>query len=182
MRCWIALLAIILVAVASCGVQHQATPRQPVPLAEVSRSDVGFEAIALAEVEACNSRNAQAVRALFTKDAVAHDKIVGDHAVGTNQIAGLIAIVSGFGPSWEARVTDRCIGLEDELAVDELWNLRLGGSEFTQDHPLLEVDWLRTRDNRISYWTLFYGLDTMEELGVATPQRLDQARSLLSSY
>jgi hypothetical protein len=62
-----------------------------------------------------------------------------------------------------------------------LWDITLRGYEFTQDDPLVEIDLLETRGDRISYWTLLYGLDTLEKVGW-TGERLDEARSLLSSY
>jgi ketosteroid isomerase-like protein len=178
----LALLSIALLVAASCGGKPETSTRTPASLADVNEADLAFEALARAQVDAWNSRDRQAVKVLFAEDAVAEDATFGDYAVGTDHIAGLVAMVSGFGPSWQARLKDRYIGLQDGLALDELWNLRFGMSEFTQDDPIVEVDWLRTRDSRISHWTLFYGLDFMEKVGATTPLRPDQVKSLLSRY
>jgi ketosteroid isomerase-like protein len=178
----LALLSIALLVATSCGAKPETSTRTPASLADVNEADLALEALARAQVDAWNSRDGQAVKVLFTEDAVADDVTFAEHAVGVNQIAGLVAGVSGFGASWQARLMDRYIGLQDGLALDGLWNLRFGMSEFTQDDPIVEVDWLRTRDSRISHWTLFYGLDFMEKVGATTPLRLDQVKSLLSRY
>jgi len=153
-----------------------------VTINNLQTSEAKFGRIAGSLLETWNTKDAQAVKDLFTEDAEAYDRSFGDHVVGPDQITGLIAIVSAFGPNWEARQTDRYIGLENGLVVDEMWNLKFGSIQFTQDHPMMEIDWLQTRDDHISNWTIFYGLDTLEELAVPSSQRLDQARSLLSSY
>jgi len=133
-------------------------------------------------LEAWHANDVQAGSNIFTTDAEAFDRSFGDHAVGPDQIMGLISIVSSFGPDWAALQTDQYIGLDNGLVVDEMWNLKFGSIQFTQDHPMIEVDWLQTRDDRISRWTILYALDNLEELAIPTSQRLDQARSLLSSY
>jgi ketosteroid isomerase-like protein len=181
MRVWRVVLLVFIVFTTSCGEVHSAS-RQLVKLSSLQTAAAKFDHIASGLTQTWNSRDTQVVKELFTEDAKANDKTFGDNAVGPDQITGLIAIVSSFGPNWEANLTDQYIGLDNGLAVDELWNLKLGNIQFTQDHPMIEVDWLQTRDDLISNWTIFYSLETMEELGVSTSQRLDQARSLLSSY
>jgi len=181
MRHWKIILLVFLLSAVACGGLHPA-PRQPVTINNLQAAETKFGQIAGGLLETWNSRDAQAVKDLFTDDAEAYDRSFGDHVVGPDQITGLIAIVSAFGPNWEARQTDRYIGLDNGLVIDELWNLKFGSIQFTQDHPMMDVDWLQTRDDRISNWTILYGLDTLEELAIPTSQRLDQAKSLLSSY
>jgi ketosteroid isomerase-like protein len=181
MKRWMIVLIVFILTTASCGKSHTA-PREPVTLASLQTSAVSFDHLASGNVEGWNSRNRQAVTDLFTEDAEARDRTYGDHAVGRDQIAGLIAGVASFGPSWQARVTDQYIGSDGGLAVDELWDLQFGSIQFTQDHPFIEVDWLQTRDDLISNWTIFYGRYTMEELEAATPTRLILENSLVLSY
>jgi ketosteroid isomerase-like protein len=181
MRIWRIILPVFLLSAVACGCLHPA-PRQPVTINNLQAAETKFGQIAGGLLETWNSRDTQVVKDLFTDDAEAYDRSFGDHVVGPDQITGLIAIVSAFGPNWEARQTDRYIGLDNGLVVDEMWNLKFGSIQFTQDHPMMDIDWLQTRNDRISNWTILYGLDTLEELAIPSLQRLDQARSLLSSY
>ena len=181
MRIWMIILPIFLLSSVACGGLHP-TPRESVTISNLQTSEAKFGQIAGGLPETWNTRDAQAVKDLFTDDAEAYDRSFGDHVVGPDQIRGLIAMVSAFGPNWEARQTDRYIGMENGLVVDELWNIKFGNNSYTEDHPMIEIDWLQTEDDRISNWTIFYGLDILEEQAVPTSQRLEQARSLLSSY
>lgn len=181
MRYWIIISLVFMLTAASCGAAS--TPsRQPVTLTDLQTAETKFDQLALSLVEAWNSRDGQSVKNLFTDEAEARDRSYGDHMVGPDQIAGLIAVVSAFGLDWKVQQTDRYIGMDNGLAVDELWNLKFGSVQYTQDHPMMEVDWLQTRDDLISNWTILYDLDTLEELDVPTSQRLKNAKSLLSAY
>jgi ketosteroid isomerase-like protein len=180
-RLIVVLLALLVVAPASCGVERAVAPREPAPAAEVQRAAAAFEAVASAVVEAWNSGDVDAVREFYTDDIVHHDTSFGAHIVG---IDGLVRMASSFMAEYagtQSRVADWLIGSEDGLVVWELWNITLRGYEFTQDGPLVEVDLLETRGDRISYWTLYYGLDSLEKVGWSG-EPLDEARSLLSSY
>lgn len=175
-------LLVLILTTSSCGVQPNNASRLPVTLTRLQTAAVKFDRFASGLVESWNSRDSQMVKDIFSDGAEATDRSFGDHAVGPDQIAGLIAIVSSFGPNWEARQTDQYIGLDNGLVVNDMWNLKFGSIAFTEERPMVEVDWLQTRDERIANWTILYSLDTLEELAVPTSQRLDQARSLLSSY
>ena len=157
-------------------------PHQPTSLADAQRIASAFEKLERAQRDAWESGDASTFRAAYTADAVMLDKTFGDHFVGIDQIVGIFDTMLVIAPSWTSQVTDRYIGLEEEITVDNLWNLELGGYKFTQADPLVEVDWLQTRDDRISYWTLFYTLDSLEKIYRASSGRLAQAGSLLSSY
>lgn len=176
------ILLVLIITITSCGVKPNTPSRLPVSHTKLKVSAVTFDKIAGGMLEAWHANDLQAVSNIFATDAEAYDRSFGDHVVGPDQIMGLIAIVSSFGPEWAALQTDQYIGLDDGIVVDELWNLKFGSIQFTQDHPMMEVDWLQTQDDRISKWTILYSLDTLEELDIPTQQRLDQARSLLSSY
>jgi ketosteroid isomerase-like protein len=177
----IVLLALLVIALASCGAERAVAPREPAPAAEVERAAVAFEAVTSAVVEAWSSGDVDAVRALYTDDIVHHDTSFGAHIVGIEGVARMASSFMAEYAGMQSRVADWLIGSEDGLDVWELWNLTLLGYEFTQDDPLVEVDLLETRGDRISYWTLFYGLDTLEKMRWAR-KSLDEARSLLASY
>lgn len=182
MKDWMIFIIVFIFTTASCGLKPQTTPRQPVALADFQTQAGKFKTIASGLQIASHPDDKQPATDIFTDDAEARDRTFGDHAVGPDQITGLIAIASAFGPTWESKQTDVYIGLGDGLVVAEMWNLKFGNIQFTQDHPMMEVDWLQERSDQISSWTIFYNLDTLEELSVPTSQRLEQARSLLSAY
>jgi ketosteroid isomerase-like protein len=164
-------------------VERAVAPREPAPAAEVERTAAAFETVASAVVEVWSSGDVEAVRELYTDDIVHHDQTFGAHIIGIDRVGYMASNFMNQFAGMQSRVAESFIGLGDGLAVWELWNIRLGGHEFTQDDPLVEVDLYETRGDRISYWTLFYGLDTLEKVaGSATTERLDEARSLLSSY
>ncbi len=178
----IALLALLVVSVASCGEERVVTPRELASATEVERIAADSETIISVGVEAWNSGVAETIRAVYTDDIVHHDDTSGMHIVGIEDVAEMATTVMLFFPSYQNRVTDWYIGSEDILAVYEIWNLGLGGYEFTEDDPLVEVDLLETRGDRISYWTLFHGLDSLEKRSKATPERTEEARAILSSH
>ena len=157
-------------------------PRAPVSLTEVESTASTFEALIIAEGEVWSSGDDQAFRAVFTEDAIFTDKTFGDLAVGIDAIEAFSANLAMGIPSWTGQATDRYIGLEGGITVNNIWNLELGGHKFTQDDPLVEVDWLQTRDNHISSMILLHSLDTLKNSFSADQQRLDRANSLLSSY
>jgi hypothetical protein len=89
--------------------------------------------------------------------------------------------VSGF-PLLRRKATNHFISREDYLAVYDYWGFKLGPAELTLDNPMLLTFLLETRDDLISYWTLFYGLETMEKARLTSKERLDEAKTLLLSY
>jgi ketosteroid isomerase-like protein len=177
----IALLALLAVALVSCGVEPATAPREPAPAAEVERTAAAFEDVTSAMVEAWDSGDVDAVRELYTDDIVHHDTSFGAHIVGIDAVARMASNVTAEYAGMQSRIADRLVGSNDSLDVWEVGNITLGSYEFTQDDPLVEVDLLETRGDRISYWTLLYSLDTLEKVG-RSGERLDKARSLLSSY
>jgi ketosteroid isomerase-like protein len=141
-----------------------------------------LEVLINAEGQVWFSGDDQAFRAVFTEDAIFTDKTFGDLAVGIDAIEAFSANLAMGIPTWKGQLIDRYIGLEGGITVNNIWNLELGGHKFTQDDPLVEVDWLQTRDNHITSMTCLYSLDTLKNSFSADQQRLDQANSLLSSF
>jgi ketosteroid isomerase-like protein len=175
------LLGLLIVALASCGAERAVAPREPVAAAEVERTAAAFKAATSAVVEAWNSGNVDTIRELYTDDIVHHDKSFGAHIVGIDRVVRMASSFVAEYAGMQSRAADWLIGSEDSLVVWKLWDITLRGYEFTQDDLLVEVDLLETRGDRVSYWTLFYGLDTLEKVGWPG-ERLDEARSLLRSY
>jgi hypothetical protein len=155
------------------------TPR-PASAAQVERIAAAFDTITDAFISAWfDKKDLQAIRALFTNDIVHHDPTFGAHVVGIEPVLSTAQELLVDYPSMRCNIKNRFIGLGDGILTYECWDFFLGAARFTQDNPVLEVDLLQTRGDRISYWTLFYGLDSLEEMGVHLS---DEARPLLSSY
>jgi ketosteroid isomerase-like protein len=173
---------LIVFLLTSCGTLPDIAPRKPVALADLQKAEAEFRTIANTNAEAWNARDANALRALFSDDADVRDRTYGDHYVGNNAGVEMAAIINAYFPSWKTKVTGLFIGKGEGLSVDPLWNVNLGYS-FTEDDPMIEVDWFKIRDAQITVWNLFYSLDSLEKTGhAATTQDLEQARALLSSY
>ena len=123
---------------------------QPAPAAEVESTAAAFEEVTNAVVEAWSLGDVDAVREIYTDDIVHHDTSFGAHIVGIDDVADM---ASGFMTAFDgmqSRIVDSYVGLEDSLDVWEMWNIRLGFHEFTQGDPLVEVDLLETRGDRVS--------------------------------
>ena len=101
---------------------------------------------------------------------------------GPDAIASFIYGMTAYGPNWQARALDQYAGQGDGLAVDEYWDINLDGYQFTQADPVVEVDRLQIRDNRIAKWDLFYSFDSLEKMGGVPKSRFDEAFTMLSAY
>jgi hypothetical protein len=108
----------------------------------------------IAEGEVWSSGDDQAFRAVFTEDAIFTDKTFGDLAVGIDAIEAFSANLAMGMPSWTGQATDRYIGLEGGITVNNIWNLELGGHKFTQDDPLVEVDRACCNPEIVVCWAL----------------------------
>ena len=144
------LLALLVVAVASCRAKRVVPPREPASAAEVERTAVAFEAITSAVVEAWSSGDIDAVGELYTDDIVHHDETFGAHIVGIDDVVSMASSFMTKFAGMQSRIAESYVGSEGGLDVWELWNIQLGFHEFTQDDPLVEVDLLETRGDRIS--------------------------------
>src|SRR4030042_4957134 len=147
-----------------------------VSTAEIERIASKFKTITDAKVEAWNSGDIEAIQALYTDNIVFIDTTFGDHLVGIDAVMAMAReFVSGF-PLLRRKATNHFISREDSLAVYDYWGFQLGSIEFTPDNPMLLTFLLETHDDLISYWTLFYGLETMEKARLTSKERLDEAK------
>jgi ketosteroid isomerase-like protein len=173
---------LVIVVMASCGVETPVTPREPASAAEVEQTSAAFKAVTNAWDKAYASKDLELIRATYTDDIEHHDETLDAHIVGIDDIEAMTSQFITFFPSLRRLITDWFIGSEDSLAVYEYWNLSLGGHKFTQEDPMVMVFLLETRGDRISDWTLFYDLETIEKSRSAPSERLEKVESLLSSY
>jgi hypothetical protein len=150
--------------------------------AEIERIALKFKTITNAKVEAWNSGDIEAIQALYTNNIVFIDTTFNDHLIGIDAVMVMAReFVSSF-PLLRRKAKNHFISREDSLSVYDYWGFRLGSIEFTPDNPMLLTFLLQTHDDLISYWTLFYGLETMEKVKLTSMERLDEAKTLLLSY
>jgi len=165
------------------GAEPAVAHGEPLSAAEIERTAAEFEAIANV-VEAYETGDVEAALANYTDDIVHNDSTFFVHLVGIDRVGSMVSsFMTQFSKIMQLHFAEMYIGSEDGITVVESWNFHVRAHKFTQDDPMVEVDLLETRDGRISYWTLFYDLDTLEAIkGGASTERLDEVRSLLASY
>lgn len=176
------LMALLVLGLAACTANDPIPPRQPADAEEVQRIADAFQAVTTMQVDAWNSHDVQQIKAAYTDDIVHADRSSATRIEGIDRVGAMASQVVTFFPSMTSNTADRFIGSDAVLAVIDISNVQLGGYRFTEDDPIIEVDRFETRGDRISYWTLFYGVDTLEKWAAASPEHLEAAKSLLSAY
>jgi ketosteroid isomerase-like protein len=152
--------------------------REPVSAVIVEGIASAFETITNHQVEAWNTYDFDAMRALYADDIEFTDTSFGDHMIGINKFIDMARAMSVNFPSMRRQVINHFVGLEDSVASYDYW----GFYGFTPDDPMLWVSRLRTSGDRILNWTLLEGLTASEKLKLGNKIRFDEAESLLSSY
>lgn len=161
---------------------HALAVRQLPSADDIGTLAAAFEALNGRGAEAWNSHDAGLIKELYADDIVHADRTTGAHIEGIDDVRSMaFGVVTAF-PKMATRITGQFIGSNGGLAVTEIGNVQLGGFQFTEDDPIIEVDLLETRGDRISDWTLFYAADTLEKWRAASPEHLEAASALLSSY
>lgn len=170
------LVAAIFVA---CGDDAEEAVRPPASAAEVQALHLEFETAAAAQVEAWNSHDVDAIRAVYSEDIEHHD--------GQLELAGLDSVTrmaEGMferNPDWDGRLAGLYIGVNDALGVWEAYDIRAGGDDYTEDRPLIEYDVLKLRDGQITSWTLYYHPETMPAF-TQLPGQAEAEAALLADY
>lgn len=181
-----------LVVLAVAGVvlsvaQTPVLPQEPVVTAEIEGLAMTFETLVVAWAEAMQSGDIEAGRSFYADDVVHHDESLMVHKAGIDDVARL----AGSGMcSPQREVMDCFIGLSDGVAVLEYWDCTFGRYTYTREDPWIVVHHFEMDDALIAYWTLFYGVDTMEKsvcfpytnFKCVSANRREEIRSLLSSY
>lgn len=176
------LIGLLILGLGACGGNEPVAPRQPASADEVRQLADDFNAVANMQVEAWNSYDTQSIRTAYTDDIVHLDGASEARIEGIDKVASMASQVFTFFPKMTSQVTDQFIASDSGFAVTDISNVALGGYRFTEDDPIIEIDRFETRGDRISTWTLYYAVDTLQKWGPTSPENLDAAESLLSSY
>jgi hypothetical protein len=114
--------------------------------------------IAMQEDEAWQSHDLDVIRNQYTQDIVHYDGY--PRFVGIDEVMYMAEHMLIAYPQFAGRLGETYIGRQDWVSAYQLWNFE----GYTQEHPVLEYDLFRTRDGRISYWRLFYGIDYLDNV------------------
>jgi len=167
-----------IIIITSCAKSSQLPARELPSAAEVERIASAFDTITKANAEAWNAYDFDAMKALYTDDIVFIDNLLGDYIVGIDDVMAMAHSMSVSVPDMRRQITNHYIGLEDSICVYDYWNWM--GS--TQDNPFIYVFQYKTRDQKISNWTLYEGSESIRKAGYVTQDQVDSVQLLLSGY
>jgi hypothetical protein len=172
-------LGLALLTLVACGGSREASSRALLSVTEVESMAVEFERAANAHIEAWNTHDLEVIRSVYTHDIV-HDDGASYYS-GIDEVMGMASMMDVYFPNMQSRLGDTFIGLEDGLAMWEVWNVNSLSPDFTEDNPGIEFDLLQIREGRIAHWTLFYKLDFQERAGWST-RRAESISLLLEDF
>jgi ketosteroid isomerase-like protein len=176
------LLGVIAVMVTGCGVFAGGIQREPIPASATLEDQARCETIARAHTEFWSAHDTDLFDEVYTEDVVHDDG--EDPIVGADDVSSMANNVLMFFPKLQTRARRLYTAGGECLGVYEYFPLNLGGYDFTEDDPLIEIDLLRARDDRIFYWALFEDHPTIEKQNPdeEAMQYLKDERDLLDSY
>jgi hypothetical protein len=176
------LFGVIAVMVSGCGIFAGGTQREPIPAFTVLEDQTSCEMIARAHAEFWSAHDTDLFDQVYTEDVVHDDG--EDPIVGADDVSSMASNVLMFFPRLQTRARRLYTAGGECLGVYEYFPLNLGGYDFTEEDPLIEIDLLRARDSKINYWALFEDHPTIEKqsLDEEGMQWIQVNRNLLDSY
>lgn len=178
-RFWI--LGVVLI-LTGCGRQNAGIPKDPIAASTLQQIEAKCEQLASAHAEFWTSHDMDMFEGVYTEDIV-HDD--GETFIqGAEDVSSMANTVFMFFPGLQATLQDLYVGGEECLGIYDYFPLQLGGTEFTAEEPLIEIDLLRPQGNRIAYWGLFEDHATIEKeySNADVDQWLEHDRELLERY
>lgn len=126
------------------------TQLQTLSAQEIETLGKTCEDIARLQIETWDTRDAENLREIYTEDIVHFDN--NPAFVGIDEVLDMARMMFRVASNWQMALGDTYISKEKCVGTWVSWDT-MG---FTQDDPGLEFDLLETRDNKISFWRLFY--------------------------
>ncbi|MFN2148367.1 MAG: nuclear transport factor 2 family protein [Anaerolineales bacterium] len=175
-------ILIITLCLTACGISDSGNPWEPASAPAVRESGARCEKIAAAHAEFWTAHGIERFEGVYTQDIIHDDG--GTLLEGAEDVSSMAGTVFMIFPQMQVQTKSLYVADTECLGVFAYFPLKLGGYEFTADDPLIEIDLLRTRDERIAYWGLFESHDTQEKKFIDAEgfQQLEEDRSLLESY
>jgi len=148
LKWWLSVLMVgFILSLSACA---GAQALKPLDAAEVTSLRDSCEALYQKHMEAWDSRDPENFRQIYTDDVVHVD---GDPAnTGVYGLIDVGRVMFEVFPDWQMEAGDTYISKNQCLGT---W-LNWGVFGFSQDDPGIEYDWMETRENKISYWRMFY--------------------------
>jgi hypothetical protein len=176
------LLGVIALLLTGCGLISGGTQIEPISASAVLEDQARCETISQAHAEFWSAHDLDLFEEVYTEDIIHDDG--EDPITGAEDVSSMASNVLMFFPRLQTRARSLYSAGEECLGVYEYFPLSLGGYDFTEEDPLIEIDLLRTRDSKIYYWALFEDHPTIEkqspdEEGI---QWIQESRNLLDSY
>lgn len=155
------LFGVIALLSTDCGVFAGGTQRKPIPASTVLEDQASCETIARAHAEFWSAHDTDLFDEVYTEDVVHDDG--EDPIVGAEDVSSMASNVLMFFPRLQTRATSLYTAGEECLGVYEYFPVSLSGYDFTEEDPLIEIDLLRARGDKINYWGLFEDHPTIEK-------------------
>ena len=158
------ILLFLVMIISAC--QTQPTNRETLSADEINQIRKDFRVLIDANREAHNNGDFEAIEALFTEDIFFRDVTFGDNINTIKDFMRMTRNFLGYFPDLQWKTTGYFIGSEEMVTMDGFWGGNWGMNPdivYTEDNPLDHVFIFEKRDNHISSWRLFYGLDFLKD-------------------
>ncbi len=156
-------------------------PRAPLSSHDVTQTVDTFKAITAANVDAWNAKDLDAIGDILTEDIHFVDVSGDDDLKGITQVVTMARIFCAMFPELQRQATSHYIGVEEGIAIYDYWNWKIYSIEYTREEPFIYVFLFETRENLISSWRLFEGIDALEKHFISETAS-QEIQSVLFSY
>ena len=157
------------------------SPRASLSTEDVKQKAEAFKSITATNVDAWNAKDLDAIRDILTDDIQFVDVSGSDDLKGITQVVTMARIFCAMFPELQRQATSHYIGVEEGIAIYDYWNWKLGAMEYTREEPFIYAFLLETRENLISSWRLFEGIDALEKHFISETAS-QEIQSVLLSY
>jgi ketosteroid isomerase-like protein len=133
-------------------------PRPSLSADEVKTIAAEFERITNEHLQSWANRDYDQMRQVYTEDIVHHD-LNYEPFKGINSVISVAKMFLGVFPNYENRLVSTFVGHDDGFYFEDSWGWVPDDyvkNIFSSDHPLKNYMWMTLRDEKFSYWWLFY--------------------------
>jgi uncharacterized protein (TIGR02246 family) len=178
-------VAVLVVAVAGWALLHESRPvaREPLVAEEVAAVAERYAALLETEQVAYETVDADLFLEIFAADVVHLDRSFGADIRGLEAVHGMLRDFMIFTAGMQQQPGPLYVSSDAFLVFVEMHPLRLRGHDFTAEEPLVEVDRYEVRDGRVTFWQLYYGLDTLRSFSFGGgPEQAAAHERVLADY
>lgn len=177
--CFSLILSVLLLN--ACG-SPTADKRVPLDADDISQKAEHFKALADANREAHNAKDAEAVEALFTEDVHFDDYTFGDHLVGIKGLMDMTQLMIRYFPNFQWRDNDYAIGSNQIITIGEFWGGSWVKTKYPEEDPFVHPFLFTIQGDLISSFRLFYGYDFLVENDLLSESEATEMEVILTTY